>query len=264
VIRLGIYQFAPIWGDKAANLNRLERILRTNSAQLWVLPELCTTGYLFQSAEEAYELAEEFPGGFTDRRLRALSRQYQTSLVVGVAERWDGQVFNSAVLYSSGEKCGIYRKVHLFSSEKNWFQRGTQPPPVIDLGIARIGLMICFDWIFPEMARSLTLAGAQIIAHPANLVLPYCQEAMVTRSLENRVFIATANRIGSENRGANLQISFTGASQLVSPAGKILQRLATDKEEFFVWEIDPQEADEKNFGQGNDLLKDRYPAAYLC
>lgn len=263
-MRLGIYQFAPVWGDKATNINRLERILRTNPVHLWVFPELCTTGYLFQSAEEAFDLAEEFPGGFTDRRLTALSRQYKTSLVAGVAERRDGQVFNSAVLYAHGELREVYRKVHLFSSEKEWFQRGTQPPPVIDIGIARVGLMICFDWVFPEMARSLALAGAQMIAHPANLVLPYCQDAMVTRSLENRVFTATANRIGSENRGANLKISFTGASQLVSPEGKVLQRLTTEKEELLIWDIDPQDADDKKFGTGNDLMKDRFPAAYLC
>jgi len=76
-------------------------------------------------------------------------------------------------------------------------------------------MMICFDWFFPESARTLALKGAQLILHPSNLVMPYCQDAMITRSIENRVFSITSNRIGREG-GYN----FTGKSQIVSFDGK--------------------------------------------
>ena len=88
--------------------------------------------------------------------------------------------------------------------------------------------MICFDWFFPETARSLALLGADIIAHPANLVLPYCQKAMITRCLENRVFAVTANRIGQEKRGED-DFQFTGASQIISYDGKVLSSAPNDK-----------------------------------
>jgi len=64
----------------------------------------------------------------------------------------------------------------------------------------RVGMMVCFDWAFPEVARALALKGADLIGHPANLVLTYCQQAMVTRCIENLVFAVTANRYGTEER----------------------------------------------------------------
>lgn len=262
-MRLGIYQFAPVWGNIAANLTKIEQTLARNVADLWVLPELCTTGYLFTSAAELRQYADEFPQGHTAQVLAAISQRCQTAVVAGVAELYEDKIYNSAVLFNAGILQGIYRKVHLFNTEKVWFQRGTQPPPVFNVNGWRVGIMICFDWIFPEMARSLALQGAQIIAHPANLVLPYCQNAVVTRSIENRVFTATANRIGKDFRDAKMQISFTGKSQIVSPAGVILGQLSADNEEILILEINPQEADDKNFGPGNNLFEERYPAAYL-
>lgn len=264
VMRLGIYQFAPVWGDRPANLSKIEAAIGSTPADLWILPELCTTGYLFINAAEAQDYAEEFPGGATHRRLCELSHAYSTGIVAGVIEQADGRIYNSAVVYQNGHWLCSYRKVHLFNTERDCFQRGTQPAPVLDLGGMRLGVMICFDWVFPEMARSLALRGAQIIAHPANLVLPYCQAAMVTRSLENRVFIATSNRIGSEERGRGRQISFTGASQIIAPSGDILCRLSTDQEATIVVEVDPTVADNKSFGPSNNLFEDRYPAAYIC
>jgi predicted amidohydrolase len=116
--------------------------------------------------------------------------------------------------------------------------------------------MICFDWIFPEAARTLSLAGAQIIAHPANLVLPYCQNAMITRSIENRVFTITANRIGKEKLGIE-KLRFTGQSQMTAPDGKILFRGPENKATFHVMSIDPKQALDKSISKRNDLFKDR-------
>jgi predicted amidohydrolase len=123
-------------------------------------------------------------------------------------------------------------------------------------------MMVCFDWIFPESARTLALLGADIICHPSNLVLPYCPDAMVTRCIENRVFAITANRVGSESRNKET-LTFIGRSQVVDPKGKILHRASDKDEEANVVEIDPATARNKSLNRFNDLLKDRREKLYI-
>jgi len=116
--------------------------------------------------------------------------------------------------------------------------------------------MICFDWRFPEVARLLALRGAEVIAHPSNLVLPYCQDAMITRSIENRVFTVTANRTGSESvDGTTLR--FTGRSQIVSPKGERLAAMDETEEGVRIVTIDPTAARDKRATPRNDLFADR-------
>ena len=120
---------------------------------------------------------------------------------------------------------------------------------------------VCFDWFFPEAMRVLALKGAQVICHPSNLVMPYCQDAMRTRSLENKVFSVTANRIGTEKRGS-FSLSFTGRSQIVNPEGKVLAHAGERSESLKIVEIDLEEANNKSINPNNDLFKDRKIAFY--
>jgi predicted amidohydrolase len=133
---------------------------------------------------------------------------------------------------------------------------------VYDIGPARVGLMVCFDWYYPESARTLALKGADIIAHPSNLVLPDCPDSMVTRCLENRVFAVTCNRIGSEERGGKKKLTYIGNSEVVTPKGEILQRAKPDQEELSIIEIDPLQARDKKLNPYNDLLAGRRPDLY--
>jgi len=125
-----------------------------------------------------------------------------------------------------------------------------------------VGVMICFDWIMPEVARTLALKGADIIAHPSNLVLPYCPAAMITRSVENRVFTVTCNRVGVEERVRGARLEFIGTSQVVSPRGEVLARAGRRGESVSVVEIDPVEARDKRVTPANDLFRDRRPRLY--
>ncbi|HSB31668.1 MAG TPA: nitrilase-related carbon-nitrogen hydrolase, partial [Candidatus Sulfobium mesophilum] len=229
---------------------------------LVVLPELFSTGYQFVSKDEVSGLSEEIPAGFTTKRLVELSKDKKLYVVAGIAERDSGSFYNSAVLTGPEGFIGAYRKIHLFSEEKLWFSPGNSGFKVWDTPVGKIGIMICFDWFFPESARTLALKGADVIAHPANLVLPYCPDAMPTRCLENRVFAVTANRTGSEERGGKERLEFIGTSEIVSPAGEILYRAARDSEEFGLAELDISQARNKNLNAFNNLLEDRRKEFY--
>ena len=131
-------------------------------------------------------------------------------------------MFNSSVLVRPDGSREVYRKVHLFLDEKSIFTPGDLGFPVFEACGTTIGMMICFDWIFPEAARSLALAGAEIICHPSNLLLPWCQAAMVTRCQENMVLAVTSNRVGTrepDRHGLDLQRTQPGGVAAGRKAG---------------------------------------------
>ncbi len=260
-MKVGFVQFYPFFGKKEENLKKAEELILKAEADLLVLPELFNSGYVFTDREELESLAEEIPQGKTTEFLSKLSQRTKISLVFGLAEKYKNKLYNSAVLLTLEGKTGVYRKLQLFDREKTLFDPGDKEPEIFDIGEVKAGIMICFDWLFPEIARVLALKGADIICHPSNLVLPYAQEAMLTRSLENGVFTITCNRIGKERR-AEKELTFTGKSQVTDPQGRLLLRASQDKEETGVVEIDPRLAREKKFTQNNFIFDDRKPEFY--
>ena len=261
-MRVGYFQFDPVFGDVARNLDFVTARLEHVEADLIVLPELFATGYQFVSQDELARLAERVPDGVTTNRLIEIARRRGLTIVAGLPELAALQYFNSAVVVGPKGVMGCYRKAHLFFEETLFFTPGDSGFHVWDIGMAKVGVMICFDWYYPEAARTLALRGADIIAHPSNLVLPHCPDSMVTRCLENRVFSVTGNRIGSEARGGKDRLSFIGMSEVVSPRGQILHRAPPEDEDLTVVEIDPREARTKVMNSYNDLLRDRRPALY--
>jgi predicted amidohydrolase len=117
-------------------------------------------------------------------------------------------------------------------------------------------MMICFDWIFPEVCRVLSVQGSEVICHPSNLVLSYCQQTMISRCIENSVYAITANRFGADQRPQG-KIVFTGKSQIVAPKGKLLTKSPSKKEELKIVNIDLELARDKMMTPHNDILKDR-------
>ncbi len=255
-MKVGFLQTSPVFGKKEENTEKAILMIRGLDADLMVLPELFNTGYQFTSREETLTLAEEVPAGQTTQALVDLAMEKRLYLVAGIAERENGRCYNSAVLTGPNGFIGCYRKLHLFYHEKQWFEPGNTGLDVYDIGQARIGIMICFDWFFPEVARYLALKGADIICHPANLVLPYCPQAMITRCIENRVFAITANRVGTEKR-LEETFTFIGTSQIIGTKGEILVRASSDNEEATVVEIDPRDARDKQVTPMNHLFNDR-------
>lgn len=264
-VRIGFAQTRPIFGERTANLEGARRLLDSAVAfDLLVLPELFSTGYLFLSRDEVDAAAEDADGP-TVAFLRDAARHRGAWICAGFVERAGDARYNASALAGPGGELHVYRKVHLFDRETEVFDPGDRPfraIPVRAGGVDfRVGMMICFDWLFPESARCLALDGADVLLHPSNLVLPFCQDAMPTRCLENRVFAVTANRSGEDVRGVE-RLAFTGASQITGPRGDVLVRAASAGECVEVVTIDPGRARDKRVTTRNDLLGSRRPDLY--
>ncbi|MBU7046416.1 MAG: acyltransferase, partial [Theionarchaea archaeon] len=190
-MRVGFFQMEPEILNVDANVDKALKTLERVEADLMVLPELFHSGYAFKTTKEVEKVAESIPGSTTEK-LAEIAADRSMTIVAGICEKASNTYYNSAV-YITEKYTGVYRKVHLFLDEKDFFSPGTK-----FFVFDSVGVMVCFDWFFPEAARTLLLKGARLIAHPANLVLPYCPDAMLVRSLENRVFTVTCNRIGEE------------------------------------------------------------------
>ncbi|MFQ5864517.1 MAG: nitrilase-related carbon-nitrogen hydrolase [bacterium] len=265
MLKVGFYQFRPIFGQVKKNLTKVIKVLGQASADLIVLPELPFTGYYFRDRLETKILAEDPKHSLTVDSLNALCRERDFYLVTGFAEKKQDKIFNSALLLGPEGIVHIYRKLHLFNEEKHWFDAGDIPLQVQEVRGAKIGIMVCFDWIFPEVTRTLAIQGAEIICHPSNLVLSYCQQTMLSRCLENGVFAITANRFGADRRPHGV-LRFTGKSQIVAPKGDIVYRAPSQREMLFITEIDPSIALDKNITPLNQIITDRRPEFYstLC
>ncbi len=268
MMKIALLQFKPELGKPDTNIARIQELVSDCKSEydLLVMPELSNSGYLFASKAEALSASEEIPSGKFCGALVEISKEINAYIAAGICEREGDKLYNSSVLFSPGGEFNTYRKTHLFYEEKLWFTPGDTGLNVFEIsgefGKVKVGMMICFDWIFPESARTLALKGAQIIAHPSNLVLSYCQQAMFTRAVENRVFTITANRTGTEvNRDKELY--FTGKSVIVDTKGNYLCTASESDECILTAEIDPSAALDKNVTSMNSIFDDRRTDFYI-
>ena len=261
-MKVGFYQYNPVFGKKEENVRRVLSAIRDTDADLLVLPEFFATGYQFVSREEVAGLSEKIPEGHTTQALSALSQKKNLHIVAGLPEKAGDRFYNSAVLTGPDGFIGVYRKTHLFFEEKLFFSPGDTGFQVWDTSIGHIGIMICFDWYFPESMRTLALMGADVVAHPSNLVLPHCPNSMPVRCRENRVYAVTANRIGEEARKEGTPLRFIGLSQITAPDGSILVRALEDDEALLTLDIDPALARNKAVTSLNNIFEDRRPEMY--
>jgi predicted amidohydrolase len=235
MFNVGYFQFYPRFGNIEANRKTVLEALETVDADLMVLPELPFTGYTFRGRKELASLSEDPSRSDTVEALVSICRRKRMYVVTGFAERSGPNLFNASLLIGPRGLLRTYRKVHL--------------------------MMICFDWVFPEVARTLTLQGTEILCHPSNLVLNFCQKSMLTRCLENGIFAVTTNRFGVEKR-RHATLKFTGGSQIVDPRGRLLARAPAQRRQIRVVEIDPKESKNKSLTPRNHLLRDRRPEFY--
>jgi predicted amidohydrolase len=265
-MRIACIQFAPVHKSVDENRERAVSLCEDADADLIVLPELFSTGYFFIERGDLLPHSEGIADGESMRMLQAVADDSGAAIVTGFAERDGDRLYNSAAIIRPNKPRDVYRKSHLFYREKDVFMAGDTGFRVFDCQDRkgeeyRLGVMICFDWYFPEATRALALAGADVIAHPSNLVRKDCPRSMPIRALENHVFTATANRTGAETVGDET-LTFIGQSLICDPGGEVLASAGKDEETIVYADIDPASARDRQITATNDLFGDRRPELY--
>lgn len=271
VVRVACLQMEPIVGEKDRNVKHsLEMIGKAadNGAKLLVLPELCNSGYVFNSRDEAFALAEAIPEGPTTQAWMKVAKERGLYIVAGISEREDDCLYNSSVVVGPEGYIGTFRKVHLWNEENLYFEPGNLGFPVFSTPIGRIGTFICYDGWFPESYRLCALQGADIVCIPTNWVPIPGQdpkrEAMANilvmgSAHSNSVFVAAADRVGTE-RGQ----PFVGQSLIASYTGWPVAGPASAKDEEIIYaDINLADARRKrNWNEYNQVLRDRRSDVY--
>jgi predicted amidohydrolase len=263
MINLAVAQFTPRFGQKQENLNRMADLIGAVTADVVVFPELCTTGYFFTSRQEVEAVAEPADGS-TFQFLRRLADASGALIVAGFAEKHESRLYNACLIVEpGGRRPQVYRKTHLFYKETLCFDPGDSgffvvPLPSRDVVV---GPMICYDWRFPESARVLTLLGADVIVCPSNLVTTAWQVVMPARAVENKVYLAVANRAGTEERDGE-KLTFRANSVIYDFEGRVLKQAEGGGDQVLVATVQPSETRDKFFNPINNVLLDRKPHHY--
>ena len=270
-VTIACIQMEPIVGEREHNVRRTLELIgeaAAAGATLIVLPELCNSGYVFRSREEAFSLAEEVPAGLTCRAWMEIAHRHGLHLVAGISERDGAALYNAAVVIGPAGHVGTFRKVHLWNEENLYFEPGNLGFPVFRTALGRIGTFICYDGWFPESYRLCALSGADIVCIPTNWVpIPgqlERREAManllcMAGAHSNSMFVAAADRVGVE-RGQ----PFIGQSVIVSYTGWPIGGPASpDREEIIYAEANLADARRKrNWNEYNQVLRDRRTDVY--
>lgn len=226
-IKVSLAQLTPKLGDKRHNLELIEKAIAQAAAQksnMIVFPELFLTGYAI--GHQVQYLAETTSGPSLTK-MKEMCKKFSIFTVVGFAELDNESYYiSSALIDDQGELQGVYRKTHLFDREKEYFTPGTEIE-VYPTSLGKIGIMICFDVEFPELARTLKIKGAEWIAITNANMEPYERHHHIyakSRAMENEVPVVICNRLGEEG-----SLKFCGDSMVINTEGIAL--LSMEKEE---------------------------------
>ncbi len=220
--KIALVQMQPKLGDKAHNLEIIERAIRSTDAEVLAFPEIFLTGYTLR--DRYMELAEDLDGASV-RKIMDFARDHERWLIVGMPEIDPGRtgvLYNSALVASPDGEPETYRKMILANfgpfEEDLYFARGDRMP-IFDTPVGRMGIEICFDIFFPEITKLYALEGADIVtcisASPST-TREFFEKIMPARAIENTIFIAYANMVGTEQN-----MTFWGGDQLIGPRGNL-------------------------------------------
>ncbi|MDZ3995012.1 carbon-nitrogen hydrolase family protein [Pseudomonas sp. Teo4] len=223
-MRIALFQGTPKPLDVPGNLERLQhqaQLAAERGAQLLVCPEMFLTGYNIGLAQ--VEHLAEAADGPSAMSVVEIAQAHRIAIVYGYPERADdGSIYNSVQLINAhGSSLSNYRKTHLFGElDRSMFSAGPDHFPVVELEGWKVGMLICYDIEFPENARRLALAGADLILVPTANMEPYdfvCQVTVRARAQENQCYLVYANYCGAEG-----EIKYCGQSSIVGPDGSQL------------------------------------------
>jgi len=270
-IQISCAQFEPRIGEIERNVETSLKLIgeaADSGSRLIVLPELCNSGYVLESREEAYALSEDVATGGSVARWAALAAERGLYIVAGFLEREGVKLYNSAIIIGPDGVIGTYRKNHLWADEALYFERGDLGFPVFHTPFGRIGVLICYDGWFPEAWRLLALQGADIVCVPTNWVpmaeQPGGMPAMANvlcmgAAHSNSMVVAACDRVGTE-RGQ----PFIGQSLIVDHNGWPVAGPASAREPELVTAICDlsQSRRKRNWNDFNQVMRDRRTDLY--
>lgn len=258
-MKSGFLQMAPVLGESPNNALKAGNLIeQAGEFDLIVLPELANSGYNFNGIDEAMELSESISKSHFVDVMQQICATRKCHIVTGFCERDGDRLFNSSLLINENGVVGKYRKIHLFNNEKDYFTPGDSQPELYKIGEWKIGMLVCFDWAFFEIWRVLALKGADLIVHPANLVVKGGGHAAVpVYAKTNSYYVITSNRTGIER-----DLHFTGESLIAAPDGSLLAQADSDSDVIQIAELDLSKARDKMITPKNDLIADRRPEMY--
>ncbi len=260
LLTIALAQMDVPQGQPEANLARARDFAgqaREAGADLLLLPELWLHGYDLERADTLAAPLDE--GGFAD--MASMAKDFEIHVVGSILERHQEGVSNTAVLFDPGGKLlGSYRKMHLFRlmQEHRYLTPGTHatlcPTPW-----GPTGLGICYDLRFPELFRTMALAGAKLFVVPAQWPVKRLEAWLLlarARAAENELIVAACNRVGQNSDG----VTFPGRSIVVDPWGNTVIE-GDDRECLLIARVDLHEIDKAR--RYLTVYKDRRPAAYV-
>src|SRR5579875_62199 len=269
IVRVAAIQMNPRIGEKSANVARsleLIEIAARKTAKIAVLPELCNSGYVFDSREEAVSLSEPVPLGSTTQQWISKAKNEDLYIIAGINEREGDSLFNTAVLLGPSGYLGKYRKIHLWDREKLFFSPGNLGLPTFETDFGKIGLMICYDGWHPETIRIHALHNVDIVCNPTCWVVvpgvisernPISPWIHASQANMNNLFVVCADRVGQE-RG----VTFLGHSCIASPSGFLSGPASFENEEIVIGDVDVSIARTKNWTNLANPISDRRTDLY--
>lgn len=263
MVKTAIVQTEIALKEPKRNLEKIIKYSEEIDAELIVFPECSNSGYLYHNQHQAIEFAETVPGPITNN-LSAISKEQKKYIAIGLLERVNSTLRNTAILFRPDGKMNVYRKTHIpFLGVDRFVLPGQEIIP-FNTDIGCIGILICYDWRFPEAARCLALQGADVIiglsAWPEGAaIIP--KLLISARAAENRVWVISSNRVGKEE-----DITYIGKSSIVDPAGDTIASL-NNEEGFAVGNVDFSKSRKKRIVRIEkeyeiDLFNDRRPMLY--
>lgn len=263
-MKIAIVQSFPIYADSQHNVTTICKMIESIQADLIIFPELATCGYFFTDKNSLSPHALTWNESTELSTFQELSTKKDAVIIIGFPEKEGNVMYNAAGIFMPNKHDSkVYRKTHLFYKEHEVFEEGNSGFFCVhdSKRDCTIGIMICYDWRFPEAARTLALQGADLIVCPSNLVTTLSGKVFPARAIENKVYVAVANRIGEESLGDE-SLLFRGESAIYDYAGERLAQASFGNEEIIYAEIDPKSTRNKSFNSVNDIFKDRRSSFY--
>jgi len=261
-MRVGVAQLNCEVGNISANTDKMIRLAeeaKRSGCNVILFPEMSDTGYVMPVIVQTASLWTEGPAV----ALRRAAEKHHIYIVAGLSERENASVYNSiAFIGPDGSILGKYRKTHLITAEPMLEHRHLKAGDELIRGAIDgipVGFMTCYDVRFPEIARALAAAGAEIIFLPAAFPLVRIAHWKIlseARAIENQLFIVAANRIGADGPG----LTFGGASRVIDPHGILLASASETEEKLLLVDLDP--AAVKQTRSQLQVHQDRRPDLY--